>query len=115
VPEISSRFFIGRTKEGFSLSKVMSGYAVEMMERHMASDPIPILADGIKWMGFLPKSRIFWNVGIFTDWLAKGQSFLTDKWQFVTRAGWLPIHTEKTNLHLAFNIRLDIRSKTRSG
>ncbi|GAO45434.1 hypothetical protein FPE01S_05_01290 [Flavihumibacter petaseus NBRC 106054] len=104
-PEIRSHVFVGRTKEGFSLSKVMSGYAVEMMERHMASDPIPILADGIKWMGFLPKSGFFWNLGIFADWLSKGQSFSTDRWQLASRIGWMPVHSPKTNLHLAANIR----------
>ena len=59
VPELWGSLFIGRTKEGVSLSKVMSGYAVEMLERHMASDPIPILADGIKWLGYLPTTNVF--------------------------------------------------------
>jgi phosphate-selective porin OprO/OprP len=106
VPELSSHFFIGRTKEGVSLSKVMSGYAVEMLERHMASDPIPILADGIKWLGYLPKSGIFWNFGIYADWLSKKQSFNMDHWQIASRIGWVPVHTEKNNLHIAANIRL---------
>jgi phosphate-selective porin OprO/OprP len=108
VPELWGSIFIGRTKEGVSLSKVMSGYAVEMLERHMASDPIPILADGIKWLGFLPKQNIFWNLGIYTDWLSKGQSFSTDSWQFASRVGWVPVHSvaTKTNLHIAANIRL---------
>ncbi|NEU09579.1 porin [Flavihumibacter sp. R14] len=108
VPELWGHIFVGRTKEGVSLSKVMSGYAVEMLERHMASDPIPILADGVKWMGFLPKQRIFWNLGIYADWLSKGQSFSTDSWQFASRLGWLPVYSEatKTHLHIAANIRL---------
>lgn len=105
VPELWGSFFVGRTKEGVSLSKVMSGYAVEMMERYMASDAIPILADGIKWMGYLPKNGIFWNLGIYTDWLSRKQSFNMDKWQFATRVGWLPIHTPKQNLHVALNLR----------
>jgi len=63
---------VGRTKEGFSMSKVMNGYAGWALERQMAIDVIPILADGLKWMAFLPKSRIFWNLGIYTDWLSKG-------------------------------------------
>ena len=36
---------------------------------------IPILADGIKWLGYLPDKHIFWNLGAFTDWLSEGQSF----------------------------------------
>ncbi|HEX5169125.1 MAG TPA: porin [Cyclobacteriaceae bacterium] len=107
VPELWGKFFIGRTKEGFSLNKVMVGYAGWTMERQMAIDVIPILADGIKWLGFLPKRRIFWNVGIYTDWLSKSQSFSTFKWQTAVRVGFLPIYSEsdKTVLHLGFNYR----------
>ena len=107
MPEISGHIFVGRTKEGFSLSKVMSGYAVEMMERHMASDPIPILADGIKVLGFLPKQRLLWNVGMYSDWTSDHQSFSTYSWQFAARIGWLPIYSPETNtvLHIAANLR----------
>src|SRR5689334_10389630 len=50
VPELSGSIFVGRTKEGFSLNKVMVGYAGWTMERTEANDAtIPILADGIKW------------------------------------------------------------------
>jgi len=106
VPELWGNFFIGRTKEGISLSKVMNGYAGEMIERYMASDPIPILADGVKWLGFLPKPRIFWNIGVFTDWLSEGEGFSTYSSQFAARVGFLPIHTPKTNLHIAFNYQV---------
>jgi phosphate-selective porin OprO/OprP len=108
TPEIWGHIFIGRTKEGISLSKVMSGYAIEGMERHMAIDAVPILADGIKWMGYLPNPGIVWNVGIYADWLSHGQSFSTYKWQFATRIAWLPIHSEaeKETLHIGGNFRL---------
>ena len=94
--EIKSDFFIGRTKEGFSLNKVMNGYSGWAFERQMALDVIPILADGIKWLGYLPKQRILWNIGVFTDWLSKNESFSTYKWQFATRIGWLPIYSPQT-------------------
>ena len=106
VPELWGHFFIGRTKEGVSLSKVMNGYSGEMMERHMAIDAIPILADGVKWLGFLPKQRIFWNLGVFTDWVSEGQSFSTYSSQFAARVGFLPVHFAKTNLHIAVNYRV---------
>ncbi len=106
VPELWGNFFIGRTKEGVSQSKVMNGYSGEMVERYMASDPIPILADGIKWLGFLPKPGIFWNIGVFTDWLSEGQSFSTYSSQFSARVGYLPIHTPKSNMHVAINYRI---------
>lgn len=107
VPEIQSSFFVGRTKEGFSMSKVMNGYSGWALERQMAIDAIPILADGIKWLGYLPKKRILWNLGIFTDWFSEGQSFSTYKWQFAARIGWLPIYRPQTNtvFHIGFNYR----------
>ncbi len=107
VPELWGSFFIGRTKEGFSMNKVMNGYAGWGLERQMALDVIPILADGVKWLGFLPKQRIFWNLGVYTDWLSKGQSFSTYKWQLDGRVGWLPLYSQpdKTVFHVGFNYR----------
>jgi phosphate-selective porin OprO/OprP len=107
VPELSGHIFVGRTKEGFSLNKVMNGYAGWTMERQMALDVIPILADGVKWMGFLPKQGLFWNIGVFTDWLSYKQSFSTYAWQFAVRIGWLPIYSENnsTILHLGASYR----------
>jgi len=108
TPEIWGSVFIGRTKEGISLSKVMNGYSVEAMERHMAIDAVPILADGIKWLGYLPKQKIVWNTGIYTDWLSKDQGFSTYSWQFAARVAWLPIFSEekKTTLHIGGNFRI---------
>jgi phosphate-selective porin OprO/OprP len=108
VPELWGSFFIGRTKEGASMVKVMNGYSPETMERYMASDAIPILADGIKWLGYMPKPRIFWNIGAFTDIISEGQSFSTYSSQFITRIGWLPIHSPETrkNFHVAGNFRI---------
>jgi phosphate-selective porin OprO and OprP len=107
VPEISGHLFIGRTKEGFSLNKVMNGYAGWTMERQMALDVIPILADGIKWLGFLPKQRVLWNIGAFADGLSKGQSFSTFRWQFISRVGWLPLYLpdSKKLVHLGVSYR----------
>ncbi len=107
VPELWGRFFIGRTKEGFSLNKVMVGYAGWTMERQMAIDVIPILADGIKWLGYLPKQRLLWNAGIYVDWLSHSQGFSTFRWQWAARVGWLPYFDEANNkvFHAAINYR----------
>ncbi len=107
VPEINSYFFVGRTKEGFSMSKVMNGYAGWAMERQMAIDVIPILADGLKWMGYLPKQRLFWNLGVYADWLSKGQSFSTYQNQVDARVGWNPVFSPLKNqmLHFGLNYR----------
>lgn len=107
VPELSGYFFIGRTKEGFSLNKVMNGYAGWGMERQMAIDVIPILADGIKWLGFFPKPRLIFNVGAFADWFSQGQSFSTYDWQTVVRAAWLPLYDKQQNtvLHIGSSFR----------
>ncbi|MBL7857581.1 MAG: porin [Cyclobacteriaceae bacterium] len=107
VPELWGNFFIGRTKEGFSLNKVMNGYAGWTMERQMALDIIPILADGIKWLGFLPKQKIFWNIGVYANWLSKNQTFSTYDWQWASRVGWLPLYsqTDHTVLHVGLSYR----------
>lgn len=107
VPEISGHIFVGRTKEGYSLNKVMNGYAGWTMERQMALDVIPILADGIKWIGFWPKRKIIWNVGIYDDYFSRGQGFSTYSWQTAARVGWLPIFLpeEKKQLHLGSSYR----------
>src|SRR5688572_8291710 len=91
VPELAGHIFVGRTKEGFSMIKVMNGHSGVTNERQMALDPIPILADGIKWFGYLKKSRVFWNIGYFNDLTSKGQSFSTFEWQYIGRIGWMPI------------------------
>jgi phosphate-selective porin OprO and OprP len=108
VPEIDSWFFLGRAKEGFSLNKVMTGYDGWTMERMPITDAtVPLLADGIKWLGYVPSSHLFWNLGAFTDWLSKGQTFSSYNQQFVARAGWLPYasDTAGTLLHLGLNFR----------
>ncbi len=107
VPEISGHIFVGRTKEGYSQNKVMNGYAGWTMERQMGLDVIPILADGIKWIGFLPKQRIFWNVGIYDNFFSKHQGFSTYNWQTVARVGWLPISNseKKEQLHIGMSYR----------
>lgn len=108
MPELSGFLFIGRTKEGFSLNKVMNGYAGWGMERQMAIDVIPILADGIKWLGYFPRQRMIYNVGVYADWLSEGQSFSTYQWQAVVRAAWLPIYNKasKRVLHVGTSLRL---------
>ena len=72
VPKMWGHLFVGRTKEGFSLNKVMVGYAGWTMERSTMNDAsIPILADGVKWLGYSPNHRWIWNVGFYGDWLSE--------------------------------------------
>ena len=107
VPEVAGRIFIGRTKEGFSMIKVMNGHSPWGAERQIALDAVPIMADGIKYFGYLPKPRVFWNLGYFNDILSEGQGFSTFEWQYVARVGFLPIfkEQEKKVLHVAVNFR----------
>lgn len=107
VPELKGHLFVGRTKEGFSLNKVMSGYAGWTLERATITDAIPILADGIKWLGYNPEKRFLWNLGFYNDWLSEGQSFSTYDKQAVARLAWLPVASEKeeTLIHLGLNLR----------
>ena len=108
VPELWGHFFLGRQKEGFSLNKVMVGYDGWTMERSTMSDAtIPILADGIKWLGYTPKHGFLWNIGYYNDVFSKDQSFSTYGSQLSGRFAWLPVHSEeeKKLLHLGVNLR----------
>jgi phosphate-selective porin OprO/OprP len=108
VPEIWSHFFVGRAKEGFSLNKVMVGYDGWSMERAPFTDAtIPLLADGVKWLGHVPRWNWFWNLGWFTDYLSEGQTFSSYDNQFIIRTGWVPMASDSsgTVLHLAVNLR----------
>jgi phosphate-selective porin OprO/OprP len=103
VPELKGHVFVGRSKEGVSLNMVMVGYAGWTMERSTTVvATVPLLADGIKWMGYFPKSRIIYNLGWYTDVLSEGQSFSSYDQQVVARVGYLPVLEEDgTLLHLA--------------
>lgn len=101
--------FIGRTKEGFSLNKVMTGYDGWTMERSPMNDAtVPLLADGLKWLGYLPKHGFMWNIGYYNDIFSKGQSFSSYSSQEVARLAWLPIRSVSEThslLHLGINLR----------
>jgi phosphate-selective porin OprO/OprP len=108
VPELSGYIFVGRSKEGFSLNKIMVGYAGWTMERSTINDAtIPILADGIKWLGYAPKKHILWNLGVFGDEFSEDQSFSTYDRQAVGRIAWVPMESEETGklLHIGVNFR----------
>ena len=108
IPELWGSLFIGRTKEGFSLNKVMVGYAGWTIERATMNDAsIPILADGIKWLGYSPKHHFLWNLGTYIDWLSKSQTFSTYAHQSIARLAWLPIVSDEKGklLHFGANLR----------
>ncbi len=91
VPEVWGHIFVGRSKEGFSLNKVMIGYAGWGIERAPISDAtLPILADGVKWLGYVPKARILWTLGWYGDAVSEGQSFSTYESQISGRFVWVP-------------------------
>jgi len=108
VPEIWGHIFVGRSKEGFSLNKVMVGYAGWTMERATISDAtIPILADGVKWLGYLPKQHLLWNLGFYGDSLSEGQSFSTYGRQIAGRFAWVHLLSEdgRNLIHLGISTR----------
>jgi len=115
-PEAWGHLFIGRAKEGFSMNKVMVGYDGWSMERLPFTDAtVPLLADGIKWMGNTPDRHYFWNLGAFMDALSEGQTFSSYNYQFVVRTGWVPMvaDTAGTLLEMAMNFRAgDVNNDT---
>jgi len=108
VPEVSGRLFIGRTKEGYSMAKVMVGYYIVNIERAQTLDAfIPILADGVKYMGYYPRQRLFLNLGYYWDGLSEKEKFALYDNQAVVRLGWQPIlsDAERKVLHVAVMAR----------
>jgi phosphate-selective porin OprO/OprP len=108
IPEWHGSLFVGRTKEGYSMVKVMVGYHGWTMERSPALDAfVPILADGLKWSGYYPTSRVFYQIGVYSDHLAEDEKFATSDHQVVTRVGWQPILSESGDrlLHVAVMAR----------
>ena len=103
IPELKGQVFVGRSKEGVSLNMIMVGYSGWTMERSTTVvATVPLLADGIKWMGYFPKQRLLYNLGWYTDVLSEGQSFSSYDQQLVARVGFLPILDEHgTLLHVA--------------
>lgn len=108
APRLFGNVFIGRTKEGFSLNKVMVGYAGWTMERSAMSDAtVPILGDGIKWLGYLPNRKLLWNIGYFFDKFNYNQAFSSYDRQGVARLVYLPVlsDTTRTVFHVGVNLR----------
>lgn len=107
VPELSGRFFIGRDKEGYSMVKVMVGYHPWGIERTPIVDFVPILADGVKWMGYFPGQHLFVCLGWFADGLSEDEKFATYDNQVVSRVVWTPMlsEAERRVLHLGLSGR----------
>ncbi|MFL5730755.1 MAG: OprO/OprP family phosphate-selective porin [Cytophagaceae bacterium] len=107
LPELKSKVFVGRMKEGYSLNKVQNGYSTWGNERQMSLDLIPIMTDGIRWYGYLPKPKLFWSMGAFSDVIYENSRFATWDWQYSGRIGWRPIFTDNVSplLHLGINFR----------
>ena len=108
-PELGGSLFVGRTKEGFSTNKVTVGYFGFFMERSTANDAfLPILADGVKWIGNGFHKHLIYNVGAFFDFATRTQPYEKNDIIVSTRAVWLPLGAEKTSkrlLHLAVEAR----------
>jgi phosphate-selective porin OprO/OprP len=108
VPRLWGNIFVGRTKEGMSLNKVMVGYSGWTMERAPMNDAsLPIVADGVKCLGYAPAIRLLWNFGVYGDLFSEGQTFSTYNHQIAGRVAWLPIMSSKTGtlLHIGMSER----------
>ncbi|MFL5813588.1 MAG: OprO/OprP family phosphate-selective porin [Bdellovibrionia bacterium] len=126
VPELDGNLFVGRTKEGFSTSKIMVGYYGWTNERATANDAfIPILGDGFKWIGRGFGNKLVYNIGWFTNALSiNQQNYAKNDSQVAIRTVWLPFakSESKTVLHAALEYRhgtslngtLQFRSKPES-
>lgn len=109
IPEVYGRLFVGRTKEGTSTNKIMVGYQGFTMERATANDAfVPILADGVKWMGTSPGNKLVYSVGWFGDMLSEKESFNKFDMQVVGRLIWLPfpktLDTELLHVGMSYRV-----------
>jgi phosphate-selective porin OprO/OprP len=108
VPELGGNLFLGRTKEGFSTSKIMVGYNGWVNERSAANDAfLPILADGIKWTGQGFGNKLVYNLGWFNNTWTNYEPYVKNDMHWVARAVWLPLSGTGSGsvLHLAFEGR----------
>jgi phosphate-selective porin OprO and OprP len=94
APEIWGQVHVGRMKEGISLYKIMSGYDGMTMERFTFSDVIPLFGDGVKWLGYLPKYHVLWNLGGFTDAVSENETWQTYRSQVVGRAVYVRLDSD---------------------
>jgi phosphate-selective porin OprO/OprP len=109
IPELWGHLWIGRSKEGPSLNRVMVGYDGWTIERFTFSDvAIPLLADGVKWLGYVPSRHLIWNLGVFTDWLSEKQSFSYYDYQVAGRVAWAPMVSDSAGklLHLGASFQV---------
>jgi phosphate-selective porin OprO/OprP len=86
----------------------MIGYAGWTNERSPINDAtLPILADGIKWLGFAEKAHLIWNLGFYGDAISEGESFSSYENQLSGRLAWVPVlSTDGGNLlHLGVSGR----------
>ncbi len=107
MPEWGGDLFIGRTKEGISMNKIMVGYNGWTNERATANDAfVPILADGIQLRGSVASRGIAWNVGLYGDQYTETESFNKNDNTFVARGVWQPWHGKSEDiLHLGIGYR----------
>jgi phosphate-selective porin OprO and OprP len=94
APEIWGQIHIGRMKEGISLYKIMSGYDGMTMERFTFSDVIPLFGDGVKWLGYVPKYHVLWNLGGFTNAVSENETWQTYRSQVVGRAVYVRLDSD---------------------
>ncbi len=109
VPEIWGQIHIGRMKEGISLNRVMVGYDGWTLERFTFSDAaIPLLADGVKWVGYSPKAHLIWNLAGFTDWLSSRETFTYYRDQVVGRLAYLRMDSDTAGklLHIGAGLHV---------
>lgn len=92
VPELDGNLFVGRSKEGFSTNRLSVAYYLWTNERATVNDAfLPVLADGVKWIGRGFQGKLIYNVGYFSNAISPNlQSYAKNDSQFATRAVWLP-------------------------
>lgn len=125
VKDWNGDIFIGRTKEQFSINKITVGYYGWVQERSAANDAfLPILGDGIRWMGTGFNNYLNYGIGFYKNNIFPYESYAKDEEVFSFRTIFLPFaqSEDKGVLHLCLagrfgnskNGSLQYRSKPES-
>lgn len=125
VKDWNGDFFIGRTKEQFSINKITVGYYGWVNERSAANDAfLPILGDGVRWMGSAFNYHLNYGLGYYKNNIFPYESYAKDEEVFAFRTIFLPFAQSEENgvLHLGLagrfgnskNGTLQYRSKPES-
>jgi phosphate-selective porin OprO/OprP len=91
IPKLG-RVTVGRTKEPFSMERIMGGGVQPGIERAMGTDALtPARNAGVQFRNSFANDRMTWAAGVFNDWLFNEERLESGSTQLIGRMTGLPI------------------------